>query len=138
VPFLFNSPLPQTPHKHAWTPPPNFSPTKAFPQEELKDVDMPDVSPPKSEYNGGDGARAVALGAVKRIFKSRQKALRVAKKRLEEDERDERESDESENGGDGSPTDSRESRIRRMSTHYTLNMPSPAVPHSETPYVLLG
>jgi len=48
VPFLFHPiPVPQSPQTHPWAPPPQFSPSKAFP--EVKDVDMTEASPFKDE-----------------------------------------------------------------------------------------
>ncbi|KAI0935666.1 hypothetical protein AcV5_004021 [Taiwanofungus camphoratus] len=141
VPFLFQEPLPQSPHSPAWRPPPNFSPAKAFPQPEIQDVDMSELSPPKAPQESldvpkdGKGERTLALGAMRRVFKSREKArqrsqLRKARGR--------------ENGEEGSEEEDSEEEDRdapvsqNMSNHYTLNMPGPAPPQSDLPYILLG
>ncbi|KAI0063139.1 hypothetical protein BV25DRAFT_449112 [Artomyces pyxidatus] len=124
VPFLFATPRAQTPPPAPWAPPPAFSPTKVFVQPELHDVDMADASPPKREE------RAVALGAVRRVFRSRQRRRERAR------ESDESGSDESEAEEQESPR-KRAARVQKTSHHYTLNMPSPSA-RNETPYVLLG
>lgn len=149
VPFLFQQPVPQSPHMPAWVPPPHFSPAKAFPQPDIKDVDMAELSPPKAsqslpvkeekkevESGDGDGDRTVALGAMRRVFRSRQKARdrsRLRRGRSKSGELDD--SDEDEDSDD-------EGRVtpltQNTSNHYTLNMPGPAPPQSDLPYVLLG
>ncbi|EED84750.1 predicted protein [Postia placenta Mad-698-R] len=149
VPFLFQQPVPQSPHTPAWVPPPHFSPAKAFPQPDIKDVDMAELSPPKAsqslpvkevkkevESGDGDGDRTVALGAMRRVFRSRQKARdrsRLRRGRSRSGEVDD--SDEDEDSDD-------EGRVtpltQNTSNHYTLNMPGPAPPQSDLPYVLLG
>ena len=140
VPFIFNTPPPQTNPTHAWVPPPGFSPVKAFPQPELKDVDMTEVSPPKpANTEKGDSAednstqgRAVALGGLRRVYKSRQKMKEkrlVVKRRAQGDE-------------EGSDADSDEDDYvpvtQNTSNHYTLNMPGPVPQQSDLPYILLG
>ncbi|KAI0005425.1 Di-sulfide bridge nucleocytoplasmic transport domain-containing protein [Russula compacta] len=136
VPFIFQSPPPKSPHVHAWAPPENFSPERAFPQEEIKDVDMAEPSPPKSLEGGLESRRTMALGAVRRVFKSRQKARsRTVAHAIEEN------SGESSAGDDGSDEErfkSHQPHVRKLSHHYTLNMPSPAPLKTDTPYVLLG
>lgn len=140
VPFLFQSPLPQTPHSPAWVPPQTFSPTKAFPQEELKDVDMAEPSPPKPDEPQEED-RAVSLGGLKRVFRSRRKererALRVAKDRRVGDSDEDSDSAE-ESDDDDRRSSPRKSRIQKLSHHYTLNMASPSVEKPDLPYVLLG
>ncbi|KAH9836764.1 Di-sulfide bridge nucleocytoplasmic transport domain-containing protein [Rhodofomes roseus] len=143
VPFLFNEPIPQTPHTPAWTPPPNFSPTKAFPQPEIKDVDMADSSPirlgeqllQKGDEKEGEGERAVALGAVRRVYRSRQRARERSRARRGKSRGlDQEGSDVT----DESDDDERGVVTQSTSNHYTLNMPGPAPPQSDLPYVLLG
>ncbi|KAF9242358.1 Di-sulfide bridge nucleocytoplasmic transport domain-containing protein [Melanogaster broomeanus] len=134
VPFIFQSPPPQTNAPYPWTPPPNFSPQKAFPQppaQELRDVDMSDVSPPKPEDSERDSGRAVATGALRRVYNSRQRTRAKSRPRNEDLEHSS-EDDIEDEGGLGRPL------TRNTSTHYTLNMPSAPAPRSETPYVLLG
>lgn len=141
VPFIFQSPAPQTPYTPAWAPPPQFSPIKAFPQEEIRDVDMAEASPPNLE-EASDGLRAVALGGMKRVFKSRQKAreraLQLVKKRSDDDGDESDDDGESESDRDAVQSSPRKSRVQKTSHHYTLNMPSPSAPHADTPYILLG
>jgi len=133
TPFLFHTPPPKTHHVPDWVPPPNFSPSKAFPiLPEPNDVHMADVSPPKpSETKSGEGQRLVALGAMRRVFKSRQRA-RGSKLVQNHDAPP----SASESGEDDD--DEVAPMTHSMSNHYTLNMPAPAIPQSETPYVLLG
>lgn len=124
-------------------PPAGYSPTKAFPQPEVKDIDMPDVSPPKpsatspekERESNGDGERAVALGGLRRVFRSRQRArerslLRRERSRVQDDDSPGEDTEEEE--------DSYGVVHRKTSNHYTLNMPGPAQPKSELPYLMLG
>lgn len=94
---------------------------------------MTEVSPPKSEEKG---QRLVALGAMRRVFKSRQQARnnRISVLQSREGEHD---------GGSGSESeDESGERIapvtQNTSNHYTLNLPSPPPPQSDLPYILLG
>ncbi|KAI0079088.1 hypothetical protein K474DRAFT_1659577 [Panus rudis PR-1116 ss-1] len=138
IPFVFNTPPPQTPHSPGWVPPSYTSPTKAFPQTDLKDVDMSEASPPRPpspQKDGGSDAepeRAIALGGLKRVFKSRQKAR--SKSRLAVVTTRKEEGDESEEESEGEVTPI----TQNTSNHYTLNLPGPAPQQSETPYILLG
>jgi hypothetical protein len=94
---------------------------------------MTELSPPKSEENNVEGGRPVATGALRRVFKSREKAR--SKNRLglrlnaEED-------------NSGSESDRHDGRMpphtQNTSNHYTLNLPSAPAPQSDTPYILLG
>jgi hypothetical protein len=132
VPFIFQAPTPGTPH--AWAQPP-----------EPRDVDMTDASPPKatpvpafvSAVNDDDAdadaepPRAVALGGMKRVLRTRQRRA-VGRTRMHDGDDD-----------DGSDSDADELTRRRPITkttshHYTLNMPSAAAPKSELPFLLLG
>ncbi|KAF9229812.1 hypothetical protein BS17DRAFT_771955 [Gyrodon lividus] len=134
VPFIFQSPPPKTDLPHPWTPPPNFSPQKAFPQppaQELRDVDMSDLSPPKAEETEKENGRAVATGALRRVYNLRQKA-RTKSRSKNEDPEHTSEDDSEDDRGLAKPL------TQNTSNHYTLNMPSAAAPQSETPYVLLG
>jgi hypothetical protein len=105
-------------------------------QAEQKDVDMTDASPPKAESSEAvEGGRTMALGAMRRVFKSRQKArssrsLLVGNRegKYEADLGSESEDDESSHMG---PV------TQSTSTHYTLNMP-PVQVQSDTPHMLLG
>jgi hypothetical protein len=138
VPFIFQSPPPKSPYVHAWAPPETFSPEKAFPQEEIKDVDMAEPSPPKPQEAGLDGRRTMALGAVRRVFKSRQKARSRTHAHPHAVEENSGESSVSDDGSDDEHFKSPQSHVRKLSHHYTVNMPSPAHLKTDTPYVLLG
>jgi hypothetical protein len=138
VPFIFQQPPPPREGTPAWAPPPNFSPVKAFPAPEIQDVDMPDATPPKppSAADPPEDAgetRAVALGGMRRIFRTRNRGRRdvVRWKRDEGGDENDSEDDEGE-----------ETRLRPIkqttSHHYTLNIPSASPPQSETPALLLG
>ncbi|KAI0791785.1 Di-sulfide bridge nucleocytoplasmic transport domain-containing protein [Abortiporus biennis] len=143
VPFIFNSPVPQTPHTPAWQPPPHFSPQKAFPQPEVHDVDMSEPSPGKpaspekeveAEKNGANGERAVALGGMRRVYRSRQIARersRLGRARSRVDDEDATDIDSEEEDQYGPVT-------QNTSNHYTLNLPGPAPQQSDLPYILLG
>ncbi|KAH8992067.1 Di-sulfide bridge nucleocytoplasmic transport domain-containing protein [Lactarius akahatsu] len=136
VPFIFQSPPPKSPYVHAWAPPENFSPEKAFPQEEIRDVDMAEPSPPKPQDTGTDGRRTMALGAVRRVYRSRQKARNRAHGYANEE--DSEASLASDDGSDDERLSSRRPRVQKLSHHYTLNVPSPVQPKTDTPYILLG
>lgn len=135
VPFIFQSPPPQTNPPYPWAPPPNFSPQKAFPQPpapELRDVDMSDLSPPKMEEGEKENGRAVATGGLRRVYKLRQKARAVSHSRRSDDDPEQASEEDSEDDTIARPL------TQNTSNHYTLNMPSAPVPQSDTPYVLLG
>lgn len=145
VPFLFHpTPGPQTPHSHPWVPPPQFSPTKAFPTTEINDIDMTEASPLKVDDANGqelvvrekeadkDNGRPVAVGGLRRVFKQRTQRLYGRKQRREDDEDPSSSADESDEEGTVVP------QTQNTSNHYTLNMPAPPAPPSDMPYVLLG
>jgi hypothetical protein len=141
VPFIFNQDAaPTTPHQHPWAPPPFFSPDKAFPknmlQEEPNDVDMSEVSPNKVEEKMPDSGRAVASGALRRIFKKRQQSRdgRMGGRQREEDEHDDADDSDSEDEEDRAMS----ALTQNTSNHYTLNIPAPPPPQSDLPYILLG
>lgn len=140
VPFIFQSPAPQTQHPPPWVPPPaQSSPTKAYQSlaAEVQDVDMSEISPaPKPEPSEEDLSRAVSLGGMRRVFRSRhERAKSKSRARVEEESSDE---GESESDTDRRVTRSKSVGPQTMSNHYTLNMPSPPPPKSELPYVLSG
>ncbi|KAI0638836.1 Di-sulfide bridge nucleocytoplasmic transport domain-containing protein [Trametes polyzona] len=135
VPFLFKEPVPQTPHSPAWAPPPSFSPEKAFPQPEIKDVDMAEgVSPEKEKEKEAEGERSLAVGALRRVFKKRKARERSQlgrrHARVDDGESTAEESGEEE-GEYGAVT-------RKTTNHYTLNLAGAAPPPSDLPYRLLG
>ena len=92
---------------------------------------MSELSPPNSEENDAQRGRSVATGALRRVFKSREKARNM----------DLRLSSEREDGS-GSESDGHGRRViphtQNTSNHYTLNLPSAPTPQSDTPYILLG
>lgn len=137
IPFIFQSPPPQTPEQHPWAPPSNFSASKAFPQpvfQELRDVDMAESSPPGPiEHDTNDTPRAVATGALSRVFKSRQKARDKSRRSTAKDVGD----DDGEDSDD-SDDDPTRPLTQTTSNHYTLNVPAPLLPQSDLPYILLG
>ncbi|KAG1777286.1 Di-sulfide bridge nucleocytoplasmic transport domain-containing protein [Suillus placidus] len=134
VPFIFQAPALQTPPVHPWVPPVNFSPQKAFPVQELRDVDMSELSPPKSEASEKENGRIVATGALRRVFNSRQKA-RTKSQHVVSLRDDLGYGSEEEIDGDA---DHVGPVTRNTSNHYTLNMPANPAPRTETPQVLLG
>jgi hypothetical protein len=87
---------------------------------------MTEVSPLKSEGEG-DSGRVVALGGMRRVFKSRERSRLKANRKRDEDGNNADAEDEN----DGCST-------RKTSNHYTLNLPSVPAPQSDTPYILLG
>ncbi|KAI0771028.1 Di-sulfide bridge nucleocytoplasmic transport domain-containing protein [Trametes elegans] len=133
VPFLFQEPVPQSPHTPAWAPPPSFSPEKAFPQPELHDVDMSEAATPEKDKEG-DGERSLAVGALRRVFKKRhardRSQLGRRRARVQDDESSAEES--------GEEDDQHGTVTRKTSNHYTLNLPGPAPVQSDLPYRLLG
>ncbi|KAL1738633.1 hypothetical protein HDZ31DRAFT_16584, partial [Schizophyllum fasciatum] len=128
IPFIFATPRDDPPPMQSWVPPTGFSATQAFSQPEVHDVDMAEASPPKPE-----DTRPVAAGALRRVFKARQKSRDRRAARIN-DEDDADDSDDQDEGG----KETRLSRAGPTSNHFTLNMPSPAAPQSDVPYVLLG
>ncbi|CAA7264680.1 unnamed protein product [Cyclocybe aegerita] len=147
VPFLFNpTPLPQTPQPHPWAPPPQFSPTKAFPlQHDVNDVDMTEASPARNEEANAEASptkdreldkeRPVATGGLRRVFKKR---TRHEENRVIARQRHLREEDEAGSDGESEDEGTRPPLRQATSNHYTLNMPAPPPPQSDLPYVLLG
>ena len=102
---------------------------------------MADSSPPKprerssskGDEKDGDGERAVALGAVRRVYRSRQRARARSRAR-----RGKSRGVESDASGESDDEDEQGVVTQNTSNHYTLNMPG-SVPHqSDLPYVLLG
>ncbi|KAG1889207.1 Di-sulfide bridge nucleocytoplasmic transport domain-containing protein [Suillus subluteus] len=134
VPFIFQAPALQTPPVHPWVPPVNFSPQKAFPVQELRDVDMSELSPPKPEASEKENGRIIATGALRRVFNSRQKA-RTKSQHAVSLRDDLGYGSEEEIDGD---VDHVGPVTRNTSNHYTLNMPANPVPRADTPQVLLG
>ncbi|KAI0706195.1 Di-sulfide bridge nucleocytoplasmic transport domain-containing protein [Cytidiella melzeri] len=127
VPFMLNIPPPQTPQNpNTWVPP-----------DTTKDVDMAEASPPQPSSKERD-ENDTAAGGLIRVFKSRQRqrersrlAAAAKKVQVEDDDESGGESDEEEDGIVTPIT-------QNTSNHYTLNLPSPTAPQSDTPYVLLG
>ncbi|CAK5264995.1 unnamed protein product [Mycena citricolor] len=160
IPFIFDTPTRPPAAPYPWAPPASFSPIKAFPSPApMPEVDMGEASPPKqsvevsmtSVEGGKDGKgenesedgiiapnsmRKVAMGGLRRIFKKRmQEPLPVSK--ISEDPAEGDAWSESEDE-DHNQQLFRTPRRARTSNHYTLNMPAPAPPPSDVPYILLG
>ena len=136
-------PLPHTQFT-SWVPPPSFSPEKAFPQPDVKDIDMADLSPfgngecalEQSKHDkDADNGRPVATGGLRRVYNQRRKRqenrLVAARNRRAGDEDDLASGSESEEGTVTPLT-------QNTSNHYTLNMPGPGPAQSDLPYILLG
>lgn len=124
----------------------------SMPTPDTPDVHMNDVTPPpaaaakeklelvrEGEEIESPEVRRMSNAAVKRVERSRRRTKGrnwTARRRArtagdgESDESDEEEDDE--DGRALAPVK------QSTSNHYTLNMPGPAVPASDTPYILLG
>ena len=109
----------------------------AFPQPELHDVDMLEVSPagksPEKEQEG-EGGRTMAVGALRRVFNKRRgrDRSRTGRRRARVDD---------EGGSDGEESDDEDLHgplTQKTTNHYTLNMAGPQAPHSDLPFRLLG
>ncbi|KAJ7102511.1 Di-sulfide bridge nucleocytoplasmic transport domain-containing protein [Mycena belliarum] len=146
IPFIFQTPPRPAAPPYPWAPPAHFSPARAFPPaREVRDVDMREASPPKGDLAaaaggvggaGGDavmvspeGQRKVATGGMRRILKQRMRSALSASTLAEADSASDS-SDEDALAQHGAP--------QALSNHYTLNLPAPAAPPSDVPYVLLG
>lgn len=146
IPFIFQTPSKQPESPYPWSPPPGFSSSRAFPtpvqQNEVRDIDMTEASPPKPEdpspekEKSESGLRVVATGALRRVYRARQKAKEAGKQPFTP--RRNREIASGDDVEEDSEEDSVGGAVHNTSNHYTLNMPSPAPPQSDTPYVLLG
>ncbi len=94
---------------------------------------MSEVSPPKPEEPKSERGRPIATGALRRVFRARQKVNgRQLSKTDGHDEEDGDLDSEEENDRAVTPIN------QNTSNHYTLNLPSPPAPQSDTPYILLG
>lgn len=91
---------------------------------------MSEASPPKPE----EGDRAVATGALRRVFKSRERARSKGKDRMAVTLA----ADLDASGSDSEEEERGRVAPRNTSNHYTLNLPSAPAPQSDTPYILLG
>lgn len=93
------------------------------------------ASPERDPDKSFEGERVVATGAMRRVFKSRQKAKersRLGSADRSGDEDLSEDDDEGHGGIRAAPFS------QTTSNHYTLNMPGPAHPPSSLPYILLG
>lgn len=160
-PFLFKTP-------NTWTPPPSFSPQKAFPQEEpdIADVSMstagsetPDASPIATRRSGrgrdvqGSPLRKWAYKSRDRD-RSRDRERQLGRRRgLIRQERGER--GESEEGSSEEEDDDvslltitcigvltvfpfQNGRQMSVANHYNLHLPTPTTTHNDLPYILSG
>ena len=90
-----------------------------------------------SREKEGDEDRAIALGGLKRVYNSRQKArskskLAIVTMRKGVEDHDSSDDSDEEIVRDVTPI------TQNTSNHYTLNLPGPAPTRSDLPYVLLG
>ena len=141
VPFMLNIPQPRTEPVHPWIPPTSPLTVKLAPQQELRDVDMAEPSPPRlrigeEEKETDKEQRLISVGGMRRVFRSRQKANKTGKSLAMKMEAEVDEGDEPENEDDSERSVS--PVAQNTSNHYTLNLPSPIASPSDTPYVLLG
>lgn len=108
--------------------------------DEPKDIDMSEASPPKPEEPKElkpDNDRAVATGALRRVYRARHKTPRgrrvvLARNRGSETDDDVDASDEDFDGEEVDLVN------QNTSNHYTLNMSPASTSRSDTPYILLG
>jgi len=89
-----------------------------------------DTSPVKEKEAD---SRPVASGALRRVFKQREKRSRSRRRRVNNEDEQAGSSD-----GEDSEEEGPKALSRTTSNHYTLNMPAHPAPPSDTPYVLLG
>jgi hypothetical protein len=155
VPFLFNQAVPPSTPVHQWQP---RSPMQQ-PQPEINDVPMHDAGSPLEMPVPSTAERVVATGALTRVFRSRQKQKGGTprgggrSRRRDEDDEDETDGDDvTETDGEGElipATPRRRKGLQKSYSepitttanhnhHYTFNVPTPQLSHSEIPYVLLG
>ncbi|KAJ4485472.1 Di-sulfide bridge nucleocytoplasmic transport domain-containing protein [Lentinula aciculospora] len=137
IPFIFATPSRQIPEAYSWAPP-SASPARLFPPpslNEIKDVDMPDASPPKLDEpneSTSNKDRAVATGALRRVYRARHKTLK-GNRLVPTRSRDA--------GTDSDDDELEEEELnswnQNRSHHYTLNV-SPSSSLSDRPYILLG
>ena len=161
VPFMFHQPVPPSTPSHPWVPSPG---SNIGHLPEIHDVVMDDLSPPKPEVSTTNSeVRAVATGAMSRVFRARQKQNKETSRGREARRRKQTSADEADSeeldGEISSETDGhrelasnpfrREGRLRKSRSdsitttanhnhHYTLHVPTPRLSHSEIPYMLLG
>ncbi|KAJ4471385.1 Di-sulfide bridge nucleocytoplasmic transport domain-containing protein [Lentinula edodes] len=137
IPFIFATPSRQAPEPYSWAPPPNASPATSFPSpslNEIKDVDMSDASPAKLEEEfKSNNDRAVATGALRRVYRARHKTPQGKRFASTRD----RDSDNDAIFSDDEDEHALNLSNQNTSNHYTLNV-SPASSPSDMPYVLLG
>ncbi|KAJ3713513.1 Di-sulfide bridge nucleocytoplasmic transport domain-containing protein [Lentinula raphanica] len=144
IPFIFATPSRQAPEPYSWAPPPSGSPATLFPPpsfpNEVKDVDMSDASPPKSEEHKkfqSNNDRAVATGALRRVYRARHKTPRGTKLRMHD--RDMEDDDDDDPNASDDDVEELNTWNQSTSNHYTLNVaPTSAPTSSDTPYILLG
>jgi len=86
--------------------------------------------------NDADNGRPMATGGLRRIYNQRRKRQEnrpvATKNQRARDENEVASDSESEEEGTVTPL------TQNTSNHYTLNMPAPAPPQSDLPYILLG
>jgi len=106
------------------------------PQEESKDVDMGESTPPKVDVDSDEkeNERQTAPGALKRVYGQRRR------RQMPKSSWSCQTLADTDQGSDsGSDVDDHITPItQNTANHYTLNMPVPLAVTSETPYILLG
>ena len=146
IPFLFEIPPQKPDNPQPWTPPATPCIAKAFPQQELCDVDMAEASPPRAEppqdekkpIREEEQDRRIATGGMRRVWKSREKAKGRSKLALVK-AHVETESEESEEEREGSSKAASKTRnTQHHSNYYTLNLPSASSLATDGPYIMLG
>ncbi|KAI0740243.1 Di-sulfide bridge nucleocytoplasmic transport domain-containing protein [Earliella scabrosa] len=135
MPFLFREPIPQSSHSPPWAPPSTHAPHKATMPSlppKLNAVYMPETNPggpiPEREQIEDTSERALAFGALRRVYKERNERGRSQlgrrRRRLDDDE--------------GEEEEHRPRPLSQKTTnHYTLNVAGPASQY-DTPSSLLG
>ena len=110
-----------------------------FPPHEIRDIDMADSSPShpspdkdKEKDKDDDGERALAVGALRRVYKRRtgreRSQVRRHRSRVE---------DEDSSAGESDGEEDQYAVTQKTTNHYTLNMAT-APPPSDLPFRLLG
>jgi len=102
---------------------------------------MSEPSPPKQEdpakSSDEDSNRAISIGGMRRVFRSRYARAKSRNRARTEDEGSDDEDNESDTD-DKRVVRAKSPITQTTSNHYTLNMPSPSAHKSELPYLLSG
>lgn len=93
---------------------------------------MSEISPEKQEELDAENGRPIAMGGLRRVYNQRQKSRRHHTPFKSKKDSSYADSDSEGDDGESGPL------TQNTSHHFTLNMPAPAPPPSDTPYILLG